>query len=68
MSSLFAKLADHFNLKNQKLSIIQKYFIVEFENKPIKAYHHLVKLYQEKLSFEEKLEVEALINETREIF
>jgi len=42
--------------------------MIEFQKKPLKTYYDLVKLYKEKLHMEERLEVEDLIRETKNIF
>jgi len=51
-----------------KLSIIEKYFLIEILQKPIKNYYQLIRLKGEVKKKEEVLEVEALMVETRQLF
>lgn len=52
----------------EKLKIIENYFLIEMERKPMKTYYQLMKVERKKLNLEEKLEIENLIFETRENF
>lgn len=56
------------SVKNNKSKIIENYFLIELEKKPLKTYFQLIKLIVSTLNSEETLEVENLILETRDNF
>lgn len=66
--NVIKKLQAESPVSAEKLKIIENYFLIEMERKPMKTYYQLMKVERKKLNLEEKLEIENLIFETRENF
>ena len=66
--TVIKKLQAESSVSANILKIIENYFLIELERKPMKTYYQLMKIKKDQLKREETLEVENLIHETRDNF